>query len=146
MMLERVLSVVLLGVPAIVGGLLPLWAPVLAERRLQARMVTWAEETTPGATLPCVATTDVPEFKEGIARTCGPGIKTISIRGDHRRLVYTITYAADLAGRRVAKEFLYVVLDGRDHLVCITKVAENGSGGTYCVDTVGPASPEGTVS
>jgi len=95
----------------------------------------------------------------------------VSITGNHDRLVYTITYAADLAGRRVARtpmhagasvaagtswsiisafysmrEFLYVVHDGHDRLVCITKVNEDGSGGTYCVDTVGPPQPEGTVS
>ena len=133
---------------------------------LLALLLLGAAEPTP-----CVATTDIPEFAAGISRTCGPGIKSVSIAGNHARLVYTITYAADLVGRRVArtpmhagasvaartswsiisafypmKEFLYVVHDRHDRLVCITKVNANGSGGTYCVDTVGPASPEGTVS
>lgn len=127
----------------------------------------WLPIETGDSVSPCVATTTVPEFKAGIARTCGLGIKSVSIEGDHERVVYTITYLADLTGRPVAQtpmhaaavdaartswgilfgiypmhSFSYRVKDGAGHPVCLTEVLDDGSPGvTACVTTVGDELP-----
>jgi hypothetical protein len=121
-----------------------------------------APQVTPRAPLSaCIATTNVPEFEDGVSRTCGAGIKSVSIEGDHDRVMYTITYLADLTGRQVDKpmrsgavnaartsweilssiypmqSFSYRFRDRQGHAVCDTEIRENGEGATVCVATVG---------
>ena len=114
---------------------------------------------------PCLVTSDIEEFKaqgDKLQRACGPGIESVSIIGDHKRLVYKIKYSADWEGREIAHTVAhfeasrsarescsilrklyptevcaYRITDGKDHPVCATEIAADESGTTVCVSRVG---------
>lgn len=125
----------------------------------------------------CTVSTDIAQLRERygdeLQRARGQGIESVSITGDHTRLVYMIRYVADWKGREIAHteahaaasrigrescELLrslypsdkcsYQVRDGKGRPVCDTEVAANGSGSTVCVGVVGEDDKkrEGTIS
>ena len=114
----------------------------------------------------CTVTTDIAELRDKygdqLQRACGAGIRSVSITGDHDRLVYAIRYEGDWRGREIARTVAhaeasrtarescailrslypagacsYQVRDGKGRPVCMTEVAEDGSGTTMCVSVVG---------
>jgi len=116
--------------------------------------------------LACTVTVGIEELRDRwgdqAQRACGPGIRAVSITGDHDRLVYEIQYEADWKGREVAhtvahteaartaresceilrglypaKVCLYFVRDGKGRAICATEVAEDSSGKTGCAGVVG---------
>lgn len=116
----------------------------------------------------CTVKVDIPELVQrygtSIQHACGPGIKSVSITGDHKRLVFEIVYVADLDKKPIAgtpmhanavdtaraswnilesiysmEEFVYLVRDGAGRKMCATKIDAQGAGMTACVTNVGDA-------
>lgn len=118
------------------------------------------------AALACVVSTDIAELRDHygdrMQRACGQGIQSISITGNHERLLYSIEYVGDWKGRIIAQTVAHTeaarmaiesckilrgiypaevcahqIRDGKHRPVCATEIALDGSGATVCVDSVG---------
>jgi hypothetical protein len=109
----------------------------------------------------CVASSDVPELKDRIARACQPGLVSIDLSGDHATLTETLVLDRDFAGRDMdprwtslvgaqaaqesaqivqqvyaSRRFVWQVRDRKGHALCHFTVTDESTVGR-CADEVG---------